>query len=38
MSSNGYGFEVVIVDDKSADDTYNQALNTTKNPMIRVYR
>jgi len=38
LSSNGYRFEIVVVDDGSPDDTYSQALKASKNPVVRVYR
>jgi len=38
LSSNGYRFEIVVVDDGSPDGTYSQALKVSKDPMVRAYK
>jgi len=38
MDTYGYNYEIIVVDDGSPDDTYNQALKVSKDPTVRVYK
>ena len=38
LSTNGYRYEVIVVDDGSPDDTYEHALKVSGNPYVKVYR